>query len=218
MNPARTCPACQTRHAGLVDPDCVVCSGAGVLQLGAAALSIYEPEVVAQAVAIALEAVARDADNRLTYGDDRIGPIRDTVRDLQAAGLLGGPPPPPPQNKPRKRPRKRSGDGRYVLETEPSKLAAECVQVTIDDLDARLITADPYRYREDDRPNARGLPLLSANGHPSHLARITDPEEPGNSTMATVRARRRETLNARTLLAAIPETLYLKRTRQAAAS
>lgn len=214
----RTCPACSTRYAGLVDPLCVICGGVGTLTLGDAALSIYEPEIVAQAVAIALEAVARKADETLTIGDDRAAPVREAVADLVEAGVISAPDPPAPKpRRPRNRPRKRDDAGRYVLEAQPSKLAEECVQVTIDDLDARLINADPYRYTEDDRPNARGLPLLSANGHPSHLARITDPEEPGNSTMATVRARQRERLHARALLSAVPAALQQKRSRQATA-
>lgn len=212
----RICPACQHRHAQLVDPDCPVCDGSGVIRLGSGALSIYDPATVATAAAIALEASARAADQSLTLTDDRVRPVRESVNMLIAAGVLAGPPRAP--RPPRVRPRRRNTNGRYAPETTPTALARQCVQATILDIDAILIAAPHFLYEETDRPNARGLPLLAASGHPSHLARITDPETPGADTYLTVRKRHREEIDARVLVAAAPLAATARRARKGRAA
>ncbi|ALF01276.1 hypothetical protein FDH47_gp65 [Arthrobacter phage Brent] len=199
MDEMRACPACIKRYAQLIDPACPVCLGAGVLRLGPAALALHEPAVVSQAVAIALEAEARDIDLKLTLSDDRTTPLRNTVKQLIDAGILAyGIKIPTAVHKP-------------VDKSEtPEELAARLTEVIIVDVDAKLINAPTYEYRADERPNARGLPLLSANGHPSHLARVADPAEPGESTAERVVSRGVQARRARVLVEAMPETIRLK--------
>lgn len=197
----RCCPACTKRHAQLIDPKCPVCLGAGVLRLGPAAVALHEPEIVSQAVAIALEAEARDIDFKLTYSDDRMTPLRNTVKQLIDAGILMH-----GIRLPQVTPVEKIAKSKT-----PSELAARLTDVIIVDVDAKLIDAPSYTYQPGERPNARGLPLLSAAGHPSHLARIADPAEPGEETSERVMRRTIEQRRARVLAEAVPETLRLKR-------
>ncbi|ASR80622.1 hypothetical protein SEA_ZARTROSA_70 [Arthrobacter phage Zartrosa] len=200
----RCCPACTKRHAQLVDPKCPVCRGAGVVRLGPAALALHEPEVVAHAVAIALEAEARDIDLKLTRSDDRLTPLRNTVKALTEAGILDyGIRIPTAVQK--------------VVEKSHTaeELAARLTEVIIVDVDAKLINAPACEYDPHDRPNARGLPTLSANGHPSHLAQLTDPAEIGESTAERHTRRSTQQRRAQMLVAAVPETIKIKRKRKA---
>lgn len=209
----RACPACAARYAQLIDPDCPVCRGAGTLVLGAAALSMYPPEVVSMAVSLALEAVARVTDQRLTLSEDRTGPVREAVAQLVAGGALARPEPPAPRPT-TVLPRRRDDQGRYTFETDPAALAEEYVDQPVLPFDLAVTTAGRYNYLEEDRPNARGLPLLSANGDPSHLARICDPEEPGAATWSKVRQQRRDLSHAEALRAAVPEAARLRTHRK----
>lgn len=196
----RCCPACTKRHAQLIDPKCPVCLGAGVLRMGPAAIALHEPEVVSQAIAIALEAEARDIDFKLTYSDDRLTPLRNTVKQLIGAGILSH-----GIRIPSAQPIEQIKQSATAVE-----LAARMTDVIIVDVDEKLIDAPSYQYAPGDRPNARGLPLLSAAGHPSHLARITDPAEPGEETSTIVMRRTAQQREARILVQAVPETLRLK--------
>lgn len=196
----RCCPACTKRHAQLIDPKCPVCLGAGVLRLGPAAIALHEPEIVSQAVAIALEAEARDIDFKLTYSDDRLTPLRNTVKQLIESGILMY--------------------GIRVPSITPvaaiehsdtaAELAARLTEVIIVDVDEKMSNAPACQYDIGDRPNATGLPTLSAAGYPSHLARITDPAEPGEDTSERIMRRTIEQRRARVLAEAVPETLRLK--------
>lgn len=56
---AKICPSCSRRFAGLVDPDCIICQGRGLLLLGAAAVEQHGAEQVSLAVEIVLEKLAR---------------------------------------------------------------------------------------------------------------------------------------------------------------
>lgn len=206
----RLCPACTARRNTLVDPECVICEGTGILPLGEAALSIYSPDVVAEAVHLALEAAAREADQQLTLSDDRDAPLRHAVVLLHDAGIIGrqehtAPPVPPAPRPKRIRPRKRDTAGQYVIEVTPSELAQQAVQTELLPLDISLCGAPLYTYTEHERPNARGLPVLSANGHPSHLARLADPTEAGSDTRAECRMRRADHRHAVALVEAQPE-------------
>ncbi|UGL61956.1 hypothetical protein SEA_EASTWEST_73 [Arthrobacter phage EastWest] len=197
----RCCPACTRRHAQLIDPRCPICGGTGVLRLGPAALALHEPEVVSQAVAIALEAEARDVDLKLTYSDDRLTPLRGTMKQLIDAGILlqGG----------LKLPNQKS---KQLPKADTARdLAAQITDVIIVETDDVLINAPHYEYSAHERPNARGLPALSANGHPSHLARVTDPAEPGASTSEIVAGRATQRRQATILARAVPETVKLKK-------
>jgi hypothetical protein len=86
---------------------------------------------------------------------------------------------------------------------------------TVTDRDQALAHADAYVYAEHERPNARGLPVLSANGHPSHTARIADPMTPGNDTAQTFRDRRTQRFYAEAIVEAAPKVVSLKARQQA---
>ena len=170
------------------------------MELGPAALANNEPVVVSAAIAIALEAEARDIDLKLTRSDDRISPLRHTIRALQEAGVLGftGITYPPLVHKP------------VDKSDDAEQLARQLTEVIIVDVDAKLIDAPHCEYDIDDRPNAHGLPPLSANNHPSHLARVTDPAEIGENTAERVMTRAAQARRARVLVSAVPETLKIK--------
>lgn len=168
--------------------------------MGPAAIALHEPEVVSQAIAIALEAEARDIDFKLTYSDDRLTPLRNTVKQLIDAGILMH-----GIKLPSVKPVEKIKQSKT-----PSELAARLTDVIIVDVDEKLVEAPSYTYQPGERPNARGLPLLSAAGHPSHLARITDPAEPGEETSDVVMRRSAQQRQARILVSAVPETLRLK--------
>jgi hypothetical protein len=85
---ARTCPACQRRYAGLVDPDCVICRGAGVLRLGHAGLHKNDPAVVARAIEGYLEAYLRAVDQMLPIGNAKLEALANAVSELVHAGLI----------------------------------------------------------------------------------------------------------------------------------
>ncbi|WNO25881.1 hypothetical protein SEA_ALTADENA_59 [Arthrobacter phage Altadena] len=200
----RLCPACLARKARLVAPDCPVCAGAGVLRLGPAALRIHAPEVVSRASAIVLEAVSRRAEEIAAPGDDLVPAVRAAVGVLVEAGILAGPEggllPPSP------------GAGTTA---SPATLAASASPVPVLPIDWVLTEAPAYYYAGTDRPGARGLPVLSDDGHPSHLARITSPAEPGASTAEAVAGRAATARHAATLAAAAPHTVNIKRNQGA---
>lgn len=199
----RLCPSCIARRARVVSPDCPVCDGAGVLRLGKAALAIHDPDVVSRASAIVLEAVARRAEELADTPADAVPAVRAAVALLVESGILAGPEasllPPGP------------GGGRTA---SPATLAAGVSPVPVLPIDWILTEAPAYHYMPGDRPNARGLPVLSDDGHPSHLARVTDPATPGASTAALVSARKARARHAATLAAAVPHTIEIKRAKE----
>src|SRR4051794_11754042 len=168
------CPACVLRHAHLVSSDCTICRGNGTLVLGPAALSLYDPAVVSRAIALALQAAARTAAETLTLSDARKAPLRTLLAALTAAGVLAKPAPPAPRPV-TTLPRRRNAKGQFAIETTPAELAAASVEQMVLPIDETLAFAPRFIYREADRPNARGLPVLSANGHPGSLRRVFDP-------------------------------------------
>lgn len=188
----KICPACHTRTDHIIHPDCVVCNGNGYLALGEGALSLYSPEAVSQAVELGLEAVARVTDMTQTLSDDRAACIRSAIEKMEAAGLLSVEESPYINkawwSKPKAR-QPRGEDGKFASFLDAGELAEQIVQEALIPLDLVLKAAAPYEYQVGERPNARGLPVMSASGHPSHLARIADPQEPGRDTNAFVRER-----------------------------
>jgi hypothetical protein len=210
MSVTRCCPACSKKHAQLISPNCPVCQGYGTVTLGAAALSMHEPATVSTAVEIAIEAGARTIDTKLTLSDDRVDPLRLVMETLADAGIIGAP----------TAGRSKALAPRRHLHAVPDdavssvQLAAEYMP-TVTARDAVLAAAPAYVYAEHERPNARGLPVLSANGHPSHTARITDPMTPGNDTAQTYRDRRSQARSAAILVDAAPTVINIK-TRAAA--
>ncbi len=200
----KLCPACITRLDHVVHPECIVCAGTGYLRLGDGAMSLYTPEVVSRAVDLSLEAAARTADTTRTLSDDRSEPIRAALDTLTAAGILAASDRPeatatPWWAKSSVRGQLRDQHGRFSLVRDAEELAADTLQQPLIPLDSVLADAGPYEYTEDDRPNARGLPLLSQNGYPSHLARVADPQENGRNTKQWVRERHFDRLRAEAL-------------------
>lgn len=60
MSPTEAlCPVCVETPAGLIDPYCPVCGGHGTVLLHPAALSMYAPAVVAQAVDLSVTRAAK---------------------------------------------------------------------------------------------------------------------------------------------------------------
>lgn len=198
----RCCPACSTRHAQLVNANCPVCQGFGTVTLGAAALSLHEPATVSTAVAIAVEAVARTIDQTLTLSDDRTGPLRAAMTMLCDSGIVEHPGTRRTAHKPRHL--------RLVTDDTIAVEAAATYLPIVNHRDAILALAPAYAYAEHERPNARGLPIMSAAGHPSHLSRIADPMTPGNDTAATARDRRQQTRAAGILVEAAPKVVQIK--------
>ncbi|QPK40212.1 hypothetical protein SEA_JINKIES_81 [Arthrobacter phage Jinkies] len=205
MSITRCCPACAKRHAQLVNANCPVCQGYGTITLGAAALSMHEPATVGIAVEIAVEAAARTIDTKLTLSDNRVDPLRLVMDTLTDAGIIGAP----------TAGKSKALTPRRHLHAVPDnavssvELAAEYIP-SVEPRDAVLAAADPYVYAEHERPNARGLPVLSANGHPSHTARIADPMTPGNDTAQTYRDRKAQARSAEILVEAAPKVVSLK--------
>lgn len=194
----RLCPACSVRHAKLVDVDCVVCQGAGTLELGEAALAFHEPDVVSIAVGIALEAYARTIDVSLTLSDDRPAALRATVKQLADAGIID-------------RPARRRVTREPLRAAESAReLAGSVTLVSLRPSDESLPDAPAFAYQVGDRPNARGLPLLSSEGYPSHLARVIDPTEPGRDTAAHLTDRKSAERQAAVIVKAVPETIRIK--------
>ncbi|QGZ17100.1 hypothetical protein HYQ19_gp001 [Arthrobacter phage DrYang] len=210
----RVCPACSRRTAELVDPDCTVCRGAGFLTLHPAALTIYEPAVVAEAVGLALESSARHIETVTTLSDNRRTMLAVSVSDLVTARIIEEPgtapveppaaPAPPPTG--RRRRRKHESANQLSFGT-PEILAEGATQKPAKPYDGAVLAAPAHHYDKDDRPLMRGLPVLSAAGHPSHLARIEDPQDAYASTSEDYAARSRRTRQATIVVAAVPHAV-----------
>lgn len=205
---ARCCPACSKRYAQLISSNCPVCEGAGYVVLGAAALSLYEPATVSRAVSLAVEAEARQIEAETTLSDDRAGKLRASLRVLVNAGLIAEP----------KTPRrvKATRHLRAVPDlpaAAPADVAASYADV--EPIDEALIDAEPYEYQIGERPNVRGLPTLSAAGHPSSTARLADPMPVGTDTGAVARQRGEQGRAALVLVKAAPVAANIKARRAA---
>lgn len=167
----RLCPACLTRRARIVSDNCPVCRGAGILALGADAVADHGAESVSRAISIALEAVAREIDKPGAERGAMIARIRAAGRALEAVGLTAW----------RNTRRAKTSAPRG---SSPESLAHHALGVTVQPQDWILPEAPAYRYAASERPGARGLPVLSDDGHPSHLARVCDPADPLDTSTA----------------------------------
>jgi hypothetical protein len=147
-----------------------------------------------------LEAVSRRAEELASPGADLVPAVRAAVGLLVESGILAGQ---ECQELPERLPASPTAS--------PATLASVVSPVPVLPVDWILTEAASYQYRGGDRPNARGLPVLSDDGHPSHLARITSPAEPGASTAEAVAARAAAARHAATLAAAAPQTVQIKR-------
>ncbi|ASX98672.1 hypothetical protein SEA_COLUCCI_1 [Arthrobacter phage Colucci] len=210
----RVCPACSRRTAELVDPDCTVCRGEGFLILHPAALTMYEPSVISEAVGLALESSARQIETLTTLSDNRRVKLAVSVTDLVTARIIQEPgsapveDPAPVAPAPAGRRRRRKHESANQLSFASPEILAEGVTKTnTEPYDAAVLAAQPHRYGKDDRPYMRGLPLLSADGHPSHLARIEDPQDAYASNSDDYQTRSRRTRQATILVAAVPHAV-----------
>ncbi|MCQ9384427.1 hypothetical protein [Brevibacterium moorei] len=180
------CPACTRTTYQLIRPTCVICQGAGWLRLGDPALSIYDPETVATAVRYALEAYARDIAADMHLSIPRQTLLSAALGNLIDAGLLweetSRPAPP------------KFDTARELAEHVTG------VQLTLFDMNVSDPALPLYAYTEEDRPLARGLPVLSASGHPSALSMLADPADPLGDTRRDAREHRYRLQRARTLL------------------
>lgn len=197
MSSRQLCPACAYRENHLIDTDCLVCDGIGILYLGDPALTVYPAEVVAQAVTITLEAAARLGDTTGTLSDDRQTKLREALTRLRTAGILDA-----ETTTLSRAMASKTGTGRPAV-----ALASEIIQDPIIGLDELLPQAQRFTYAEEDKPGRRGTPLMSADGHPSHLARVCDPRDPTMETGEDVRRRRRKTRQATVLSHAAHEVV-----------
>lgn len=186
----RVCPLCTLRPAAIIDPACYVCAGHGVLELGHA-IREYDGPTVSTALALALEGAARDIDKRTDARNVDPKPhLEKTIAKLVRAGLLTPPKAPAPVTPDATG--KRSGSC--------SALAHRATGRMPDMTDQLMIRAHPYPYRHTDRPGARGLPLMSANFHPSSLARIGNPFPFDHDTTTELTARQKRRYDARAIV------------------
>lgn len=195
MSSRQICPACRHRENGIIETTCIVCDGVGVIYLGDAALTIYTPEVIAEAITITLEAAARLGDTETHLADDRLLPVRAALLDLRDAGVLDA----------ETTTLTRAMASKAGAEHPAKAIAAEVLQEPILTIDTVLPDAAVHEYDWTDRPGVRGLPVLSKTGHPSSLARLTDPADPFADTAAVVRARHRKRRQGQDLAAAVKQ-------------
>ena len=184
----RLCPACLTREARVVAPDCPICEGEGIILLGREAVAAFGPTVTALAVSAALESVARAVDSPGVPNGSQRAALAATMALLAASGVTGPGPLP-----------------RTTRKT-PDSLAAAAVNRPVEPIDVTLPETSAYRYGPGESPGAYGLPVLSADGHPSHIARICDPADPlGETTQEHSTGIRKRERSARALAAALNE-------------
>lgn len=184
----RLCPACLTRAARLVAADCPICDGAGTIPLGPKAVDAFGAESTSLAVSAALEAVGRAVDEPGVPNSSQRAALADTMRLLEASGLAG------------------PADVQTHLQPAPGSLAAAAIGRPVQPLDVTLPEAPSYRYGANENPGKRGLPVLSADGHPSHIARICDPADPlDNPTHKHAASIRKTEHTARAMAAALDQ-------------
>lgn len=186
MTPQRLCPLCTLRTAAVISPTCPICHGTGTIPLTPRAVTEYGAETVSTAIHLALETQARELDRNPHHrSTDPTPALTHTLYQLTTAGLIHNPKAPsdPPRSQP-----------------TPTALATITTGRAPDHTDQLMIRAHPYPYTYTDRPGARGLPVLSANFHPSSLARQGDPAPFNTTTLQTLTARDTRHRTARTLV------------------
>lgn len=169
--PRRTCPACARRYAGLIEPDCPVCSGVGVLQLGQAALAHYDTPAVARSVELYLEHHAQQVRRELPLGQHRAA-LEAAVDNLRVAGVLAtihdSTAPPARPNTPRDTAHARIAelDAHRATRT----LTGHPVTTTV----LTALASPPLADLHQARPIG-AAPTASATGHRAALHTIANP-------------------------------------------
>lgn len=210
----RTCPACARRYAGLIDPDCPICQGTGALSLGAAALAQTTPPAAARAVELFLEASARRARATLPLAALRPA-LEAAVDEARHAGLLAdrfetGPPA-----------HARISDQAGSVDELDALRTARRAGAEVDDRDRAALHPRATAPLHLARPNPAAVPVLSANGHRSQLARTADPIHPLDSVVELDLAHRADAHAARVLALAAEDLItrrHRKPTRKAASA
>ena len=196
------CPACTRTRYHVINEDCPICAGEGRLRLGAPALAFYSPGTVARAVALALETLARSITETTTLSANRSRLLAGELHKLEAAGLLH-----PSKNSPAVPPAP-------IPQALPAEQIAELAtgkQLTLFDIRVSDTGVRSFEYHPDDRPRARGLPVLSAAGHPSAVAMICDPADPFGDTRREANETRTTERNAEVLRSAALDAARMKR-------
>lgn len=209
MTPRRLCPACSRRYAQLVAPDCPVCQGLGVLNLGAAALAHYAAAPIARAVELYLEAHARTARTMLPLGQHR-HTLEAAVDELRLAGVLAsshdtGPP--------ARDPVPTDAASARVAELDSYRVA-RALGTPVTTITLATLAAPPVDDLADVRPRDGRPPTGSLAGHRSALATIADPIDPLGDDTATIHADRyADTHRANVIAAAVPTAANRRRAR-----
>jgi len=182
-SPTRTCPACARREGGVIAADCPICSGAGILHLGASALVHHSPQVVALAAEYHLEASARIAlagDPSAHGVHTARAALSEAVIDLVSSGVLAL--------------RQHVTSGYPQRPPMPTMNAAAMVPLYATG-DAARLSAPPVVFEADERPMGYGgIPGFSAAGYLAYLSRASDPLDalgPSTNARASEVSRRR---------------------------
>lgn len=211
MTARRTCPACSRRYAGLVEHDCPVCSGVGVMALGAAALHRHPAAAVSRSVELYLEGAARKAATALPYADRR-GALELAVDELRTAGVLAGPAE-HGTGQPAHAPAPRDAQARTVVELDAHALTGTLgVPVSTAVLAALAAPTIPL----DEARTPRSVEAhASAGGSRAALALAADPIDPLGPDLATLELERRTAEHAGRVLALATDDLAARRRRRA---
>lgn len=208
MLPRRTCPACARRYAQLVAPDCPVCQGLGVLNLGPAALAHHTPAAVSRAVELHLEGTSRRTQGELPLGQHRDA-LEAAVDELRLAGVLASPHDTAPTDTVPDVPETFAEVVDAELAGRRASRDVLGTPVTRPIVDA--LAADPVADVTDLRPRTGRPPTGSAGGHRSALATIADPIDPlGPDTAVIQTTRYADTHRARVIAAATPHAARRK--------
>jgi len=210
MLPRRTCPACARRYAQLVTPDCPVCQGLGVLQLGPAATAHHTPAAVSRAIELYLEDTARRTRDELPLSQHRDA-LAVAVDELRLAGVLASPHDGPGGHD---HPGAPTGlDAIRTVEQEAYRVARTVLATPVSVAAVTALAAPPTDDLTTIRPRDGHPPTGSANGHRSALATIADPLDPLGPDTATIHATRyADSHAARVLAAATPHAARRKAT------
>jgi hypothetical protein len=208
MLPRRTCPACARRYAQLVAPDCPVCQGLGVLNLGPAATAHHTPAAVSRAVELYLEDTSRRTREELPLGQHRDA-LELAVDDLRLAGVLASPHDPAgPAEHP---PAPRDRDAVRATELDAYRVARTVLATPVSVAAVTALAAPPVDQLEQLRPRDGRPPSGSAAGSRSALATIADPIDPLGEDTAVIEATRyADSHAARVLSAATPHAARRK--------
>ena len=210
----RLCPGCARRDTMLIDPLCVICDGRGTLTLGKAALSMYYPDVVSEAIELALEAAARRAlSSNPTTGLDG---LRECMRQLRKARVVAPPAGPFPVTvtSTASRPadwadqrRQASHLAGGILDSKPER-----------DDRVRLVAPPDPEWALSGKPlDVSSIPGFSSAGFICALARAADPYDPMHTDRKQLTANRRTRhQQAETLWSAVEELTERTETRSLA--